>query len=263
MRMHARMYSRRVTISSEGELIEDSAAAPRVASLGAVHRALREQILNGLIPPGSVLSQVELADRFGVSRTPLREALRMLQEEGLIDARGRRARVVAFDLRDLEAISAQRILLSALASSITAPRMTTSDIDAMRGYMTEMELATEGGDGVAWKRADNAFHAVHMAAAPARINDEISRLIERNAFYQLVWQRNEPHLDTQTPIDHRRILDACEHANAMDLAHALARHQARIALTAVAHTSPEHDPAIIRGALQVVVGSSRLDLTLT
>ena len=52
----------------------------------AVHARLRQLILDGTLPPGSLLSQLQLSRALGVSRTPLREALRMLQEEGLVDA---------------------------------------------------------------------------------------------------------------------------------------------------------------------------------
>lgn len=59
-----------------------------------LHARLRKMILNGTIPPGSMLSQVKLAETLGVSRIPLREALRMLQEEGLVEAEhNQRARV--------------------------------------------------------------------------------------------------------------------------------------------------------------------------
>ncbi len=77
----------------------------------ALHRRLRKLILDGSYPPGTLLSQVEVAEALGVSRTPLREALRMLQEEGLIEAeRNQRARIPSFDPQVLDALYASRIL---------------------------------------------------------------------------------------------------------------------------------------------------------
>ncbi len=225
------------------------------ASVGTVHQALRQQILDGSIPSGSVLSQVDLADRFGVSRTPLREALRMLQEEGLITTQGRRAQVAVFDLRDLEAISAQRILLSALAATLTVPRLKASDIEQMRQHMSEMKIASEHDDPKEWRIADRAFHSVTFSGAPPRIYRDIGRLAERNALYQIVWRRDQPHLDAQTEDEHALIIESCERQEVLEVARNLARHQARVALMVMTQTAPEHDPAIVRSALQLVIGS--------
>ena len=238
----------------KGRELKEFSTAP-TASVGTVHQALRQQILDGEIPSGTVLSQVDLAERFGVSRTPLREALRMLQEEGLITTEGRRARVAVFDLRDLEAISAQRILLSALATTLTVPRLKAADMAQMREHMSEMSEATRQDDAKAWRTADRAFHAVTFAGAPPRIHRDIGRLAERNALYQIVWRRDQPHLDAQTEDEHASIIEACERQDVLEVARHIARHQARVALMVMAQTAPEHDPAIVRSALQLVIGS--------
>ena len=54
-------------------------------TVDAIFRLLRDEILHGVLPPGAVVSQVKLAERLGINRTPLREALRMLQRENLIE----------------------------------------------------------------------------------------------------------------------------------------------------------------------------------
>jgi len=220
----------------------------------AVHRALRAQILDGSIPSGTMLSQVELAERFGVSRTPLREALRMLQEEGLVEARSnRKARVTTFAMEDLEVISAQRILLSALATKLSAPLMTGDEMSEMESLLAVMEQASAADDVAAWRRADVAFHALHCSHGPAGLFLEVRRLAERNALYGVVWSRQEPHHDPASVDEHLRLVAACRRADADDAAYAVARHQARIALGALAHAAPEHEPRVIRAALQLAV----------
>ena len=88
------------------------------------HTRLRRLIVRGAIAPGSELSQVELARRLGVSTTPLREALRRLEAEGLVDSRrNRRPRVRAFDVEELDSIYAARVLLEWLAVRLTVPLM--------------------------------------------------------------------------------------------------------------------------------------------
>jgi DNA-binding GntR family transcriptional regulator len=223
--------------------------------VGTIHRALREQILAGHIPAGTLLSQVELAESFGVSRTPLREALRMLQEEGLIDAENnRRARVATFHLDDLEAISAQRILLSSLATCITVPHLDTADLAALAHAADAMAAASAADDVAAWRAADAAFHAVHYRRAPQRMNQEVIRLAERNDLYRSVWLRDAPHRDQQTVLEHDRIRTACQERNVLDAVRGIARHQARIAITVLTHAVPEREPAIIRAALQLALG---------
>lgn len=225
-------------------------------SVETVHRALRSQILDGTIPAGAVLSQVALAERFGVSRTPLREALRMLQEEGLIEARtNRQARVATFALVDLEAISARRILLSALATQISVQSLTAQELDEMERLRQAMLEAGALNDREAWRRADVAFHAGHCAHAPTNLYEEVRRLAERNTLYRIVWLREEPHRDSMSDADHERILTACRERKPAEAARAIARHQARIAIGVLASTAPEHDPRVIRAALQLVLGS--------
>jgi|HubBroStandDraft_5_1064220.scaffolds.fasta_scaffold69399_1 DNA-binding GntR family transcriptional regulator len=223
--------------------------------VGQIHRELREQILAGRIPAGTLLSQVELAMSFGVSRTPLREALRMLQEEGLIQAESnRRARVATFHLDDLEAISGQRILLSSLATFITVPHLDSGDYAAMANSCQAMAAATDADDIAGWRAADAAFHAVHYSRAPQRLHHEVIRLAERNDLYRSVWLRDAPHRDAQTVVEHERIILACQQHNVLDAVHGIARHQARIAITVLTHAVPEREPAIIRAALQLVLG---------
>jgi DNA-binding GntR family transcriptional regulator len=220
-----------------------------------IHRELREQILVGRIPAGTVLSQVELAESFGVSRTPLREALRMLQEEGLILAENnRRARVATFHLDDLEAISGQRILLSSLATYITVPRLDEGDYAAMASALEAMAAAADADDVAAWRAADAAFHGVHYSRAPQRMHHEVIRLAERNDLYRSVWLRDAPHRDLQSVVEHERILADCQQHNVLEAVHGIARHQARIAITVLTHAVPEREPAVIRAALQLVLG---------
>src|SRR6202162_6569657 len=77
-----------------------------------VHTYLRECILDGTLSPGTKLSQVSLAAQLGISRTPLREVLRMLQEEGLVEIEpNQRTRVAGLDPEELDAVYASRILL--------------------------------------------------------------------------------------------------------------------------------------------------------
>ena len=77
----------------------------------------------GSSPPGAVMSQVALAEELGISRTPLREALRMLQSEGLVEGEpNRRVRVAPMTRTDLEELCVMRVTLEAEAIRLSVPR---------------------------------------------------------------------------------------------------------------------------------------------
>src|ERR1700712_2838608 len=93
------------------------------------HQHLRRLIIDNVLPAGTVLLQAQLARTFGVSRTPMREAFRMLQAEGLIDAETTpRARVRDLDPQELDQLYSVRIALESLGTRITAGRLTADEI---------------------------------------------------------------------------------------------------------------------------------------
>ena len=110
-----------------------------------VYRRVREAILEGEIAPGAVMSQVALADELGVSRTPLREALRMLQSEGLVDAQAnRRVTVRPISATDLEELVVMRVALETEAIRLSVERLQPEDIAALEGRLAEMAHFAEG-----------------------------------------------------------------------------------------------------------------------
>src|SRR5258705_3070656 len=106
---------------------------------GSIRSHLREFILGGSLHPGVVISQVELARSLGVSRTPLREALRMLQEEGLIEAEpNRRARVTRFDPSDLDTVYGCRVMLESLGCVLTVRSFTDDEVSRLKDALDAM-----------------------------------------------------------------------------------------------------------------------------
>ena len=100
---------------------------------------LRRAIVRCDIPSGVQLSQRELSQLTGVGRTPLREALRMLQREGLVEAEpNHRVRVADFSIPDLEQLYAMRISLEALAIRLTVPLLQADELRRLEGFLTQM-----------------------------------------------------------------------------------------------------------------------------
>jgi DNA-binding GntR family transcriptional regulator len=127
---------------------------------------LADDIVRGTLTPGQTLDEMELARRFGVSRTPVREAIRQLAASGLVDTRPHRGAVVARP-------SHERILgmfeamaeLEALCAGLAAERMTASERHALETVHEELRVLIYGGDPQRYHEVNEAFHATIYAGA--------------------------------------------------------------------------------------------------
>lgn len=120
---------------------------------------LREEILNGTLKPGQRLEQTELASRFGISRMPVRDALRRLEAEGLVSVDARRGAVVcSIDLEEMREIYEIREALESLALRLAAPNMTEEDVEDLARLEEQMEDASRRGDMTLWRQLDAGFH---------------------------------------------------------------------------------------------------------
>ncbi len=119
---------------SEVEPADRRAASERVAA------HLRRAILGGEIKPGERLRQEEIADRLGASRIPVREALRMLEAEGLAESEPNKgSRVLLLDGREVDVLYQMRERLEPLALTESLPRLTASDLARLRQLQARME----------------------------------------------------------------------------------------------------------------------------
>jgi DNA-binding GntR family transcriptional regulator len=171
-------------------LTPDIAPIPRRAgdhAAVAVHAHLRTLILQGAFPPGAQLNQVELAPLLGVSRTPLREAIRMLQEEGLVEAQPqKRARIVGFDPDHLEAVYVQRMLLEGLAAKLTAPTFADDKLEELRGRLQEMRDSAAAGDRDRWHVTHKAFHRLLIGNVGPHLVRAITGHGDRSEHYRIM-----------------------------------------------------------------------------
>ena len=226
---------------------------PEEPGIAGVHRRVREAILSGELEPGAVLSQVRLANELGVSRTPLREVLRMLQREGLIESeRNRRVRVAPFSLPDLDEIYASRIVLEALAIRLTVTALTDDELKEMRQCWEGMRTYAELQDYDRWLPPHLRFHELAVSHAGARLGRNLKLLSDHAERYRRVYTTRSPQAWAVGLIDHDNILTACEARDHEGAARALAVHLGRTALSTVALVSPTYDPVKIRAALKMV-----------
>jgi DNA-binding GntR family transcriptional regulator len=221
-------------------------------SADLVHASLRDAILTGELAENVVLSQVQLAKELGVSRTPLREALRMLQAEGLIDSEpNQRVRVTGVSVNDLEQLYTMRITLEAIAVRLSTPRFTTEDLTALHAFLDEMDGHAEARDIVRWNIPHREYHRRLTAHAGERMHKLVNQLADNSDRYRRVYVTRGPDAWRHTAAEHRAILAACESRDAALAGTELARHLARTALTVIAMAAPEHDPVAVRLAVSL------------
>jgi len=219
-----------------------------------VGNRLRTMILQGVLEPGSVLSQVALARQLGVSTTPVREAIRLLEAEGLlITERNRRARVPPLEIEDLDAVYSSRVLLESTAVAVTTQRMTSADHAALADNVARLAAAVENDDLQAWDAAHVEFHRRIVALTSPSQAQMIASLMDRAERYRRVSVlSSQPREWASRNSEHEKIAEAIVARDPAAAAGCLARHLARTALVLTADFAPEADAICTRTALQMV-----------
>jgi len=131
-----------------------------------VCKTLRRAILAGKMPPGTRLLEVHLADEMGVSRTPIREAIRVLEQEGLVIMRPRRgAEVAKITVPQMRDVLELRTVLDVLAVELACERATDEDIKEIEKAAKEFEQAVYDGDLHVMIERDTVFHRMLVAGS--------------------------------------------------------------------------------------------------
>ncbi|MDO8485039.1 MAG: GntR family transcriptional regulator [Candidatus Limnocylindrales bacterium] len=141
-----------------------------------VYRSLKEQIISGALAPDMRLIELAIAAEFGVSRTPVREALKRLAVENLVLADPARGMVVhAPDAREIEDVFIVREALDGLAARLAAHRITPSELARLRVVVDAMEQAISDGRREQVVVANTHFHDVIYAAAGNEMLERLGR----------------------------------------------------------------------------------------
>jgi DNA-binding GntR family transcriptional regulator len=177
---------------------------------------LRAEIRRGELPPGTRLRQNEVAGRFGVSSTPVREAFAQLQAQGLVNIDRHRGAVVfnptADDLREAHEI---REVLEVLAVRKAVPNLNDADLTEMRRMLDEMETL---GDDPRWVELNHEFHLrLYAAAAAPKLLELIRSFREATTAYLHMFAsiRDAQHRGDD---EHEAILAAAEAGDAEEAA---------------------------------------------
>ena len=176
-----------------------------------VYETLRQQIFQGDIFPGSWLREQDLVEEFNVSRTPIREALRRLESEGLVESvpfRG--VKVVSLNPEDIWEEYTIRIALESLAFEIAVSNISSEDIQTIEKMVIEMEMLLDKIKLDSFLEINRVFHlTLYNLSGSRRLVSMIESSWNRENLYRLKFLMTFPTaLDMEKEI-HREMLGAC------------------------------------------------------
>ena len=157
-----------------------------------VFNTLRQGILHGLLPPGLRLMEIQLAKQLGVSRTPVREALRMLELEGLVNTVPRKgAEVAAITQKDLHDVLDVRCALEELAVDLACQTITQEELNKLHELLDKFRVLTQKGDISGLAECDVEFHDIIIqSTGNNRLIQLLNNLREQMYRYRLEYLKD-------------------------------------------------------------------------
>ena len=197
-----------------------------------VFNTLREAILKGELQPGERLMELQLASKLGVSRTPIREAIRMLEQEGLAVTMPRKgAEVARMTLKDMEDVLEVRDALDELAAQIACERMTAEQMQILKETKKEFEEILESGDVKKIADVDVRFHdIIYEATDNARLVSLLGNMREQLFRYRVECLKN-PENYPALMAEHNAIVAALEARDKVKVTEAMHEHVANQAVS--------------------------------
>lgn len=198
---------------------ESDSAKPTVSAAEQVAADLRRRILAGEIVPGERIRQEEVAERFGVSRLPVREALRMLEAEGLTELETKKsARVPLLDMQQVALMYQMRERLEPLALTESIPNLTDAQIDRL----DELQARIEKDDDLQhFLELDRELHLLSYAGCDSdQLIGAVTRLWNSTQYYRRAFMTiTGPQRRWVVNSEHALLLDAIRRRDIVDAEH--------------------------------------------
>ena len=194
-----------------------------------VYEELKMQILTGAIVPGTRMMEVELAEEMGVSRTPIREAIRKLEKEGLVTIEPRRgADASQISTADMVEILEVRQNMEGLAAFFAASRMQPEQMSELKDVAMKYNAAVADGDTASMIKHDTRFHRIIVESCNNKILVQmIEQLQELVLRFRYIYYDNFRRAEN-IPLEHKIILEAIENGYADEARDAADVHIARL-----------------------------------
>jgi DNA-binding GntR family transcriptional regulator len=191
----------------------------------ATLEAMREAILNGTYAEGEQLRQDAIASELGVSRIPVREALRQLESEGLVTFTPHHGAVVStFSVAEIRELFELRALLETDLIRRATPRMESEDLQQAAGILDAYEEALAHGDVGEWGDLNWRLHSTLFAAAGRPLTMRTVERLSHHADRYLRMQLALTHGESRANAEHRAIVAACRKRDARGAARLMRSH---------------------------------------
>jgi len=190
-----------------------------------VFNTLRQAILRGELAPGERLMEIQLAERLGVSRTPIREAIRKLELEGLVLMIPRKgAEVAKISEKSLRDVLEVRRSLEELAIELACQRMGEEAIEELAAAQRAFSRAVESGDVMAIAESDEHYHdVIYQGTENSRLVQILNNLREQMYRYRLEYIKDEDKRQILI-LEHENILKAIKNRRVAEAKEAMRAH---------------------------------------
>lgn len=216
---------------------------------------LREGILTNRLKALDSFSQVQLAKELGISRTPLREAVRLLEYEGLTTVQfNRRVVVSGLTAEDLDSLYAQRITLETMALHSRIPKMDKEFLLQSRNRVMQMREAEETHNFEGWSRIHRDFHLGLVLGIGRRIDQQIQQCFDHAERYRRFYLGDSDENWRQGMEDHMSLQLACEAGDKTTAVRKLTKHYTCTAMGVLKKINPDFTPHLINAAIMMTRG---------
>lgn len=188
---------------------------------------VRQLVLSGEYPPGAPISEQRLTEAFHVSRTPVREALKQLQNEGLVEIRAKVGTFVREPTRrEVSELFEVKEALEGLAAALMAKRGHIPELDTLRANLAASDAAVRSGNVSEYAELVRQFHTTVVdGSGNSKLREHYSRLMNQLAYQKLVLKTVEhPGRPAVSSAEHRRVVDMIEAKDAWGAERAMRTH---------------------------------------
>lgn len=190
---------------------------------------LRDDILEGVFPPGERLIELQLTERYGVGRAAIRAALVELDAEGLVQREANRgATVRRISVAEAVEITEARAALEGLVAGLAAERATDADRDELRGLIADMREAVDRDDKLGYSKLNRALHAALRRIARHRVADDLVANLRNRAAHHQFRLALMPGRAVESLAQHAAIVDAVAAGDARAAEQAMRAHLASV-----------------------------------